>query len=216
RFLRDRNATLWPAGAVVLGLAASALFLGFAPRLRHLADRYLYRPAYDTRALVREGSRAMGTFADPARVASAMADLIDRAFHPESLAVLVRLRERDAFVPIATRHVGPTAVWPLEPVSGNSALIRELSEGAAALVRDHVGARPGSVEPGEVLRDLLGWSAEVAVPVRNGRLMAVILLGPKLSGDSFFADDLDLLEILASELAIGLKNAQLYHEIVSI
>ena len=38
----------------------------------------------------------------------------------------------------------------------------------------------------------------------------------KLSGDSFFADELDLLETLASELAIGLKNAQLYHEIVSI
>jgi PAS domain S-box-containing protein len=56
----------------------------------------------------------------------------------------------------------------------------------------------------------------VAVPVRDGRLMALILVGPKLSGDSFHGDELDLLETLASELAIGLKNAQLYHEIVSI
>ena len=55
------------------------------------------------------------------------------------------------------------------------------------------------------------------MPVRrDGRLMAIILAGPKLSGDSFFGDELDLLETLASELAIGLKNAQLYHEIVSI
>jgi len=54
------------------------------------------------------------------------------------------------------------------------------------------------------------------VPVRDGQLMAIILAGPKLSGDSFFGEDLDLLETLASELAIGLKNAQLYHEIVSI
>ena len=46
--------------------------------------------------------------------------------------------------------------------------------------------------------------------------MAMILVGPKLSGDSFHGDELDLLETLASELAIGLKNAQLYHEIVSI
>src|SRR5262249_57764363 len=117
RFLRDRNATLWPAGAVVLGLAASALFLGFAPRLRHLADRYLYRPAYDTRALVREGSRAMGTFADPARVASAMADLIDRAFHPEGLAILLRIRARDAFAALLTHHVPPTAPSPPDPLS---------------------------------------------------------------------------------------------------
>ncbi len=54
------------------------------------------------------------------------------------------------------------------------------------------------------------------MPVRDGRLMAIILVGPKLSGDSFFGDELDLLETLASELAMGLKNAQLYHEIVSI
>lgn len=210
----ETNPTLSPSGAVVLGLAASALFLGFAPRLRHLADRYLYRPAYDTRALVREGSRAMGTFADPARVATAMADLIDRALHLESLAILVRIR--DGFAPIVTRHVDPGVAWPAEPVSETSPLVRELSDGAAALVRDHVGARPGTVDPVSVLRDLRAWGAEVAVPVRDGRLMALILVGPKLSGDSFFGDELDLLETLASELAIGLKNAQLYHEIVSI
>ena len=46
--------------------------------------------------------------------------------------------------------------------------------------------------------------------------MGILLVGPKLSGDSFHGDELDLLETLASELAIGLKNAQLYHEIVSI
>ena len=212
----DTDLTLEPAGAVLLGLAVSALFLLLAPRLRRLADRYLYRPAYDARALVREGSRAMGTFADPARVATAMADLIDRALHLESLAILVRTRDRDAFVPLVARHVDPSVTRPVESLSGSSPLVQELSEGTAALVRDHVGARPGAVEPNAVLRALRAWGAEVAVPVRDGRLMAVILAGPKLSGDSFFGDELDLLETLASELAIGLKNAQLYHEIVSI
>jgi PAS domain S-box-containing protein len=214
--LPDTDLTLEPVGAVLLGLAASALFLLLAPRMRRLADRYLYRPAYDARALVREGSRAMGTFADPARVATAMADLIDRALHLESLALLVRIRDRDAFTPLVTRHVDPAVGWPAEPISASSPLIQELSGGTAALVRDHVGMRSGPVEPDAVLQELRAWGAAVAVPVRDGRLMAVILAGPKLSGDSFFADELDLLETLASELAIGLKNAQLYHEIVSI
>jgi PAS domain S-box-containing protein len=214
--LPDVDLTLEPAGAVLLGLAASALFLLLVPRMRRLADRYLYRPAYDARALVREGSRAMGTFADPARVATAMADLIDRALHPESLAILVRIRDRDAFVPLVTRHVDPAGGRPTEALSGSSPLVQELAEGTAALVRDHVGVRPGAAEPSGVLRNMQAWGTEVAVPVRDGRLMAVILVGPKLSGDSFFGDELDLLETLASELAIGLKNAQLYHEIVSI
>jgi PAS domain S-box-containing protein len=213
--LPETDLTLTPLGSVLLGLAASALFLLLAPRMRRLADRYLYRPAYDARALVREGSRAMGTFADPARVATAMADLIEGALHPESLTILVRIRDRDAFGPLVSRHVDPAAVRPAEPVSGASPLIQELTDGTAALVRDHVAARP-TAESSALLQSLRGWGAEVAVPVRDGRLMAVILAGPKLSGDSFFADELDLLETLASELAIGLKNAQLYHEIVSI
>jgi PAS domain S-box-containing protein len=216
RLFPETDVTLSPAGAVLLGLVASALFLVFAPRMRRLADRYLYRPAYDARALVREGSRAMGTFADPARVANAMANLVDRALHPESLAILVRIRDREAYAPIVTRHVDPAFAWPADPISGSSPLVQELSDEPTALVRDHVGVRPGALEPEAVLQDLRAWGAEVAVPVRDGQLMAVILVGPKLSGDSFFGDELDLLETLASELAIGLKNAQLYHEIVSI
>jgi hypothetical protein len=56
----ESNPTLSPAGAVVLGLAASALFLGLAPRMRRLADRYLYRPAYDARPW---SARAAGRWA---------------------------------------------------------------------------------------------------------------------------------------------------------
>jgi PAS domain S-box-containing protein len=210
------NPTLTAPGAVTLGLLASAVFLWFAPRLRRLADRYLYRPAYDPRVLVREGSRAMGTFGDPAEVARAMAELIDRALRPESVAILVRSGERDALLPLVTRHVDPQVPRPTEPLALAGPLLQELAGSATALLREDFPARVGVQDPDAVLRELQAWGADVAVPVRDGRLMAVLLLGPKLSGDSYFGDDLDLLETLASELAIGLKNAQLYHEIVSI
>src|SRR5581483_9250578 len=68
-----------------------------------------------------------------------------------------------------------------------------------------------------IASDLREWRAEVAVPVRReGELIALLLAGPKLSGDPYFVEDLELLETMASQLAIGLKNAQLYQEIVSI
>jgi PAS domain S-box-containing protein len=68
-----------------------------------------------------------------------------------------------------------------------------------------------------MVRDLRAWGAEVVVPVRGElALVAIMLLGPKLSGDPYFRDDLDLLETLASQLAIGLENAKLYHQVVSI
>jgi len=206
------NPDLSPPAAMLLGLIAALCFVALAPRMKKLADRYLYRPAYDARQLVREGSRAMGTFADPVRVASAMAELINQALQAESLAIVVWNPNREAFEPAFTHHVDPGFAWPEQALTVSSPLVQQLRDSAKALLPHDLAG--GEVAP--VAADLHAWGAEVAVPVRDGQLMAVILAGAKLSGDSFFGEDLDLLETLASELAIGLKNAQLYQEIVSI
>jgi PAS domain S-box-containing protein len=212
----ETNPTLTPSGAVMLGLVASALFIGFAPRMKRLADRYLYRPAYDARALVREGSRAMGTMGDPRRVAEAMAALINGSFHLERLAILVRLRDHDEFHSAVALQVDSAFAWPAEALRAGAPLVRELERASGALMRDDLALPPDTTDPATLLAEMAAWGAAVAVPVRDGQLMAIILAGPKLSGDSFFGEDLELLETLASELAIGLKNAQLYHEVVSI
>ncbi len=210
----EANPTLSPVGAALLGLTASLLFIGIAPRIQRLADRYLYRPAYDSRQIVREGSRAMGAVADPGRVAEAMAALIRGALRPERLAIVAWDRERETFRPLFASDVDAGFAWPVEVLTPSSPLVRELRASPVALMLDDLANRSDLEQVAAA--DFRAWGAEVAVPVRDGRLIAIILVGPKLSGDSFFDEDLGLLETLASELAIGLKNAQLYHEVVSI
>jgi PAS domain S-box-containing protein len=206
-----------PAVDVLLGLIAAICFSLVAPQTRRLADRYLYRPAYDARALVREGSRLMGTLADPARVTTAMADLLGTALRLEGLTILVRERERDSFVPAVVRSVEGAAAGAATRLTTDSPLVRELRESPAPLQVDELAQRVPSREVAAIAADLVAWRADVAVPVRReGELIALLLAGAKLSGDPFFADDLDLLETMASQLAIGLKNGQLYQEIVSI
>jgi PAS domain S-box-containing protein len=211
----ERNPTLTPVGSAILGLAVSVLFIAFMPRLRRLADRYLYRPAYDAAQLAREGSRVMGTLADPARVATAMGQLIDGALHLESLAIVVQARPGEPLAPVFRQQVDVALAWP-EGLAATAPLVVELRRTASALVGDDLATRSSSAEVSAVLADLQAWNAQVAVPVRDGELVAAILCGAKLSGDPFFQEDLSLLETLASELAIGLKNAQLYREIVAI
>jgi PAS domain S-box-containing protein len=206
-----------PVIDVLVGLVASVAFLFVAPYTRQLADRYLYRPAYDGRQLVRDGSRLMGTLADPERVTTAMAELLNATLRMESLAILVRDRERETFHPGFARHVDSTLVWPGRPVLASSPLVRELRESPGSLLTDDLAHRIPSRAVAAIAGELRAWRAEVAVPVRReGELIAIMLAGAKLSGDPYFADDVDLLETMASQLAIGLKNGQLYQEIVSI
>jgi PAS domain S-box-containing protein len=206
-----------PAVDVLVGLVASVAFLFVAPYTRHLADRYLYRPAYDARQLVRDGSRLMGTLADPGQVTTAMAELLNAALRMEGLAILVRDREHETFQVSFARHVDPTFPWPARPVPTSSELVRELRDRPGSLLADDLAHRAPSRAVAVVEGELRSWRAEVAVPVRReGELIAIMLAGARLSGDPYFADDVDLLETMASQLAIGLKNGQLYQEIVSI
>ncbi len=206
-----------PMVSVLFGLLAAGFFVLLAPPVKRLADRYLYRPAYDAAQLVREGSRLMGTLADPERVTAAMAELIGTALRPETLAIVVREHERDTFRPGFVRLIDPVGPWPGSPLTLASPLARELRENPGVLLVDELSHRLPSRDLAAIATDLRDWRAEVVVPVRReGELIAIILAGAKLSGDPYFGNDLDLLETMAGQLAIGLENGRLYQEIVSI
>ncbi|MGH9426229.1 MAG: ATP-binding protein, partial [Terriglobia bacterium] len=50
----------------------------------------------------------------------------------------------------------------------------------------------------------------------DGTIVGVIIVGPKRSGDAYFAEDIDLLETLISQAAVAMKNAQLYRQVVLV
>lgn len=71
-------------------------------------------------------------------------------------------------------------------------------------------------------RDLLVASKEefermgiaLAAPIfAQGHLIAVLALGPKLSGDSFGNDDLQLIEVLAPQIGSAIQKASLFEEV---
>lgn len=58
-------------------------------------------------------------------------------------------------------------------------------------------------------------SCALALPIiSEDRIIGVISLGPKLSGDPFYPEDLDLLMTLANQAGVAIKNARLYEQVV--
>lgn len=87
-------------------------------------------------------------------------------------------------------------------------------EGSVLLWTDLRGVVPR--EEGALLAtEMTELHAEAAVPVvMEGKLEGVFCLGAKLSGEPYSREDVKLLSILASQVAVSLKNAQLYQEVL--
>src|SRR5207245_1871318 len=59
----------------------------------------------------------------------------------------------------------------------------------------------------------LNWSLVLPL-ISENTVIGLIAVGPKLSGDPFYPQDLDLLMTLANQAGVAVKNAQLYARVV--
>ena len=65
--------------------------------------------------------------------------------------------------------------------------------------------------------DMVRLNADVAAPLlEEGRLFGLIVLGPKRSGSPYFTDDADLLQTLAHQSAVAIRNAQTHQRVVQV
>ena len=85
-----------------------------------------------------------------------------------------------------------------EPVVADE-LARQIVTEADRLLNDHLATA--------------NWALLLPVISDDG-LIAFIAVGPKLSGDPFYSQDLDLLMTLANQAGIAIKNARLYAQVV--
>src|SRR6267142_6017863 len=59
--------------------------------------------------------------------------------------------------------------------------------------------------------------ADVVAPLlEEGRLFGLIVLGPKRSGSPYFTDDADLLQTLAHQSAVAIRNAQTHQRVLQV
>ncbi len=109
--------------------------------------------------------------------------------------------------------------WPVkEPESfpREHPLIEYLHWHRTPIVTEELGlqARGGAKELQPVVNALKGLGAAVIVPsFTEDRCEGFLLLGDKVSGRLFSTDDLQVFQVLASQAALAIENAQFYEEL---
>jgi PAS domain S-box-containing protein len=195
---------------ILLALGVAVVFHPLKTRIQRAFDRYLYREPYDYPRIIRETSRALSNTIDLPVILECVGGVIRGVFKPEWTAVYL-LDEDEEQLERAWGMSGDTA-------PPNLALASPLADRAAAMkalvFRDELA---GQVEAAEALLDMTRLNADVAAPLlEEGRLFGLIVLGPKRSGSPYFTDDADLLQTLAHQSAVAIRNAQTHQRVVQV
>ncbi|HZY31367.1 MAG TPA: histidine kinase N-terminal 7TM domain-containing protein, partial [Candidatus Methylomirabilis sp.] len=195
---------------LLLALGVAVLFHPLKTRIQRAFDRYLYREPYDYQRVIRETSRALSNTIELPAILDCAGDVIRDVLKPEWTAVYL-LDDDEARL---------ECVWPTGAGTGaeDLALGSPLAERATAMkalvFRDELAGQDAATE---VLHEMTRLNADVAAPLlEEGRLFGLIILGPKRSGSPYFTDDADLLQTLAHQSAVAIRNAQTHQRVVQV
>ena len=214
---RRWDPTLWIEAGLMLLVAL--LFQPLKRSIQTALDRYFYREPYDYRKTIRQTSRTMGTMLNLTPLLSYMCDVISRTVRPESISIYIKNSEGTDYTQTAFREFLNDESYraPDMTLAGSSPLPRLLAHTRTyVLVDDFERMSPGE-DTREILSELSRLRGQMVLPIMHEEeLIGFIVLAAKLSGDVYFAEDIDLLSTLVGQAAIAIINAQLYQEVARV
>jgi sigma-B regulation protein RsbU (phosphoserine phosphatase) len=188
-----------------IALGGLILWLGIVVggRVNKRIDRAFFRSSYDARQILEDLAEKTRTSTGREQLASLLENHIQEALHPASLAVYLEVSD-----------------GRLQGVRGNnpSGSI-ELSAKLPLLVELAKRGQPWEVPPNfeeKSISTLMTPKAECLVPIlgsREGQLQGLLVLGPRLSEETYSREDKRLLASVASQTAGALRSISLAERI---
>lgn len=204
--------------ALVVAVTLAIFFQPLKGWIQRSLNRYLYRETYDYQRTIREASRRLSTILDLASLLDYLNGVIESTFKTETVTVYLQDPTGKSFTP---RFPQGTQEWrqadPLHVITDASPLVASLKRERRTIVREEVSSRSQEKVFTAAAQELQALGGDIAFPLtEDNTLVGIIVVGPKRSGDPYFAEDIDLLETLISQAAVAMKNAQLYHQVVLV
>jgi signal transduction histidine kinase len=200
---------LW---AVIPATFLMTIFLSpFGQALEELIQRSMFskrRGCYQTLLGL---SKSMIAILDFGKLVDTLVQGLVRGVPLTHAVLLIYDSTKNAYVPYRTEASFDEEVTTA-PIRMDSAIAQWLGRTGEILVKDEVKLDPrmedffDAAEP-----ELEEIAASLIVPLKiENKLIAVLLLGEKVSGDIFDNQELEVLGVLANQAAISVENARLY------
>jgi signal transduction histidine kinase len=197
--------------AILICVAAVAT-MALVPRMRQvterLLDHYVYRSTTNPNRVLRETSAALTHAPDSARVVAVISEAIRAAVNPEGVTTFLeshsgfKAGER-GFIVSESNFRSPS--YPPE------AVVAEARSRQRPILCDELEASSYRVLHRELTA--AGWA--VVLPLLGGsRMVGIVAVGAKRSGEPFYTQDIDALTTLANHAGSAIHNAILHAEVL--
>jgi signal transduction histidine kinase len=210
----DLQATSAVWVAVPLGLLMTLLLSPFGQQLEGRIERLMFtrrHGCYET--LLALSKRMSGILHFDGLVDTLVQGLV-RGVPLTHCVLMIHDTQANAFVPYRTDHAVDAPVTS-NPLPAASPIVRWLATEEGVLVKEEAKLNPrlaGFFEAAEL--ELEEITAALLVPLRvETKLIAILLVGEKLSGEIFDQQELEMLSLLANQAAVALENARLYEDL---
>jgi len=202
----------WPLFPLLFACAATAIcFPPLKNSLQRWMNRVLFRPPYDPEKVLEETSSFLAS-------TLARDDMLTYVWNTISSTLGVSLGAIFLQTTDKKHYLVAFSSSPLPPLLFVApSLIQEIRRrGRIFSVRDlaKTSGSPGVHERQKNLSTMNAIGAQLIVPlILKGEVLGFITLGPKETGASFSAGDIDLLHSIANQSALSIANALAYQEI---
>jgi signal transduction histidine kinase len=201
--------------------AVAAIFvaLGFDPLKRWLSnitDQYLFKGEYDTQVVTKSLAKVLSGVVNLDEALESMMQIVTKEMRISKVSTLIVRTVEEGKQVKWVKSLGYSNVIKLEdrPIDK---LLNFLAKKPNTIVyeeiRDIVNRNREKGDLIDVAFEMAGFQSAVAIPLLvDNKLIGILFVGEKMSGDGFKTDDLETLELIASQTTLSIEKAKFYEE----
>ena len=200
--------------SLVFAVLVVALFNPARIRAQALVDRLFFRGKYDYQETLRRISGAMASFLRVEEIVNFLLESVPSALQTSAMSVALYREESGVLGVYASGQDRPGQIDSNTGQDGRS-IAAFCEEYRGTLERFSVGRMDITDNQKERMLALFDAThAAILIPmIFQDRLMGIIAVGEKRSGELFVHEDMELLETIASQGAIAIENARNYQRL---
>ncbi|MFA5260850.1 MAG: GAF domain-containing protein, partial [Candidatus Omnitrophota bacterium] len=197
--------------STVLATAGPFIYLYIQKR----AEARLFQEQKRYQSTLRQASSGMGRIKDLSRLVNLIVHIVSRTVRLEHTLVYMFDSGSKLYQLRASRSRS-ARFKAQDAIDNNSAIVKRLVRSRNPIVYEEIKQQTqdyGDMNLARLESDLAVVNAELVVPCFiDDKLLAVIVLGKKVSNDLFSESDLAVFSILANQAALAMENAIFYEE----